>query len=77
VAILVDSRTNQASDLNNAIAITALGTIEEVAAHNKDYLSGIYLSKHPQLTTRTTCQEYIYPNIPNSKSFSISHQMHS
>ncbi|MFC1933308.1 pyridoxamine 5'-phosphate oxidase family protein [Chloroflexota bacterium] len=49
VAILVDSRTNQASDLNNAIAITALGTIEEVVADNKDYLSGIYLSKHSQL----------------------------
>jgi len=49
VAILVDSRTNQASDLNNAIAITALGTIEEVAADDKDYLSVIYLSKHPQL----------------------------
>ena len=49
VAILVDSRTNQASDLNSAIAITALGTIDEVAAENKDYLSGIYLSKHPEL----------------------------
>jgi len=49
VAILVDSRTNQASDLNSAIAITALGTIEEVAAENKDYLSEIYLSKHPGL----------------------------
>ena len=49
VAILVDSRTNQASDLNSAIAITALGTIEEVAAENKDYLSEIYLSKHPEL----------------------------
>jgi len=49
VAVLVDSRTNQASDLNRAIAITALGTVEEVATDNKDYLSGIYLSKHPQL----------------------------
>jgi len=49
VAVLVDSRTNQASDLNNTIAITALGTIEEASTDNKDYLSGIYLSKHPQL----------------------------
>ena len=49
VAILVDSRTNQASDLNSAIAITALGTIDEVALENKDYLSEIYLSKHPEL----------------------------
>jgi len=49
VAVLVDSRTNQASDFHSALAITALGTVEEVAADNKDYLSGIYLSKHPQL----------------------------
>ena len=49
VALLIDSRTNQASDLNNAIAVTALGTIEEVGTDNKKYLSGIYLSKHPQL----------------------------
>lgn len=49
VAVLVDSRTNQASDINNTIAITALGTIEEASTDHKDYLSGIYLSKHPQL----------------------------
>ena len=49
VAVLIDSRTNQALDLNNAVAITALGTIEEVGTDNKGYLSGVYLSKHPQL----------------------------
>jgi len=49
VAVLIDSRTNQALDLNNATAITALGTVEEVGSANKEYLSGIYLSKHPQL----------------------------
>ena len=49
VAVLADSRTNQALDLNNAVAVTALGTIEEVGADNKEYLSGVYLSKHPQL----------------------------
>jgi nitroimidazol reductase NimA-like FMN-containing flavoprotein (pyridoxamine 5'-phosphate oxidase superfamily) len=49
VAVLVDNRTNQAADLNNTIAVTALGTIEEVSADQDNYLSGIYLSKHPQL----------------------------
>lgn len=49
VAVLADNRTNQASDLNRAIAITALGTIEEVATDDKDYLSRVYISKHPQL----------------------------
>jgi nitroimidazol reductase NimA-like FMN-containing flavoprotein (pyridoxamine 5'-phosphate oxidase superfamily) len=49
VAVLIDSRTNQALDLNNAVAITALGNIEEASTANKEYLSGIYLTKHPQL----------------------------
>ena len=49
VAVLIDSRTNHALDLNNAVAITALGTIEEANTADKEYLSGIYLSKHPQL----------------------------
>jgi hypothetical protein len=31
VAVLIDSRTNQASDVYSAVAITALGTVEEVA----------------------------------------------
>jgi nitroimidazol reductase NimA-like FMN-containing flavoprotein (pyridoxamine 5'-phosphate oxidase superfamily) len=49
VAVLADNRTNQPSDLDRAIAITALGTVEEVATDSKDHLSRIYLSKHPQL----------------------------
>jgi nitroimidazol reductase NimA-like FMN-containing flavoprotein (pyridoxamine 5'-phosphate oxidase superfamily) len=49
VAVLVDDRTNQPSDLEMAVAVTALGTIEEVAPHHRGRLSAIYLSKHPQL----------------------------
>jgi nitroimidazol reductase NimA-like FMN-containing flavoprotein (pyridoxamine 5'-phosphate oxidase superfamily) len=49
VSVLVDNRTNQASDLDRAVAVTALGTIEEVAEDHGGYLSAIYLSKHPQL----------------------------
>ena len=49
VAVLVDNRTNQPSDLDKAVAVTALGTIEEVSTDNRGYLSAIYLSKHPQL----------------------------
>ena len=49
VAILVDNRTNRPSDLDKAVAVTALGTIEEVSTDYRGYLSAIYLSKHPQL----------------------------
>lgn len=49
VSVLIDNRTNHASDLQSAIAITALGIIEEVTIDEKDYLSRIYLAKHPEL----------------------------
>ena len=49
VAVLIDNRKNQISDLNNAVAITALGIVEEVTADYKSDLARIYLLKHPQL----------------------------
>jgi heme iron utilization protein len=49
VAILFDNRTNQSSDLNNAVAVTAVGSVEEVAAQDKVYFSGVYLAKNPEL----------------------------
>ncbi len=81
VAVLVDSRTNQASDFHSALAITALGTVEEVAADNKNYLSRIYLSKHPQLKDfldkpsnalmKVTVTEYIIATFEGVKRLSI------
>jgi heme iron utilization protein len=49
VALLIDSRTNQELDLRKAVAITAVGTIAEATKANQEYLSSVYLSKHPQL----------------------------
>jgi nitroimidazol reductase NimA-like FMN-containing flavoprotein (pyridoxamine 5'-phosphate oxidase superfamily) len=49
VAMLIDNRTNQQLDLERAIAVTALGTIEEVSTNYRGRLAAIYLSKHPQL----------------------------
>jgi len=50
VAMMIDSRTNQPSDFNTALAVTALGTVEEVAGSEHDAIVSIYLSKHPYLT---------------------------
>ena len=49
VAVLIDNRTNQTLDLNNAVAITALDIIEEASTADKEYLSGVYVIKHPRL----------------------------
>ena len=81
VAVLIDSRTNQELDLNNAVAITALGTIEEANIANKEHLSGIYLSKHPQLKDflykpsnalmKVVVTEYIVATFEGVRRFSI------
>ena len=49
VAMMIDSRTNQPSDFNTALAVTALGTIEEVAGFEQDAIVQMYLFKHPYL----------------------------
>jgi len=48
VALLIDNRTNQSSDIEQAIAITIIGdAFEEV--EGKSNLKAILLNKHPRL----------------------------
>jgi nitroimidazol reductase NimA-like FMN-containing flavoprotein (pyridoxamine 5'-phosphate oxidase superfamily) len=57
-ALLVDNRTNQDSDISNAVATTATGKTEEVDSGEKEHLLSLYLQKHPQLqefATSPTC----------------------
>ncbi|NIQ37641.1 MAG: pyridoxamine 5'-phosphate oxidase family protein [Proteobacteria bacterium] len=49
VAMLIDNRSNQDSDFHNAMAVTAMGTAEEVKDREKDQLIKRYLAKHPYL----------------------------
>jgi len=54
VAVMVDSRTNKVSDVHTAIAVTALGTVEEVPADKRGNLVEVYVSKHPHLLNFAT-----------------------
>ena len=49
VAILIDSRRNEPSDLTGALAITALGSAHEVKKDRKDILLQNYIDRHPTL----------------------------
>jgi len=49
VAMVIDTRTNQTADFSDAAAVTVLGEVEEVAAHERQQLLNIYLEKHPYL----------------------------
>jgi len=48
ISLLIDNRTNQPSDISQAIAITVIGTAYE-KKDKKNSLKDIFLSRHPQL----------------------------
>jgi heme iron utilization protein len=50
VSMLIDNRSNEISDFHHAMAVTMLGTAEEVQGPDKNKLSDIYLIKHPYMT---------------------------
>jgi len=49
VAMLVDNRSNKASDFRWAMAATATGKAEEVNARKRKKALELYLAKHPHL----------------------------
>jgi nitroimidazol reductase NimA-like FMN-containing flavoprotein (pyridoxamine 5'-phosphate oxidase superfamily) len=49
VALLMDSRSNQDSDIHQAIAATAVGIAAEVPAAERAKVLSCYLAKHPHL----------------------------
>ena len=49
VAMLIDNRSNKASDFRWAMAATATGTAVEVGPGARENVLGLYLAKHPHL----------------------------
>jgi nitroimidazol reductase NimA-like FMN-containing flavoprotein (pyridoxamine 5'-phosphate oxidase superfamily) len=49
VALLVDNRSNEASDIHAAAAVTVTGEADEVPDEERTGLEHIYLAKHPHL----------------------------
>jgi nitroimidazol reductase NimA-like FMN-containing flavoprotein (pyridoxamine 5'-phosphate oxidase superfamily) len=49
VSMLIDSRTNQASDFRDAVAVTALASAEEIDKEENGDIVALYLAKHPHL----------------------------
>ena len=49
VALLIDNRTNEASDFRSAMAVTASGKAVEIIAGKENRFLQLYLAKHPYL----------------------------
>ena len=50
VAMLIDNRSNQESDFEQAVAVTAKGFVQELMGEEREKWVALYLEKHPQLT---------------------------
>ena len=49
VALLIDNRSHEASDIHEAMAVTVLGEAQEVSGDMRKRLTELFLSKHPYL----------------------------
>jgi nitroimidazol reductase NimA-like FMN-containing flavoprotein (pyridoxamine 5'-phosphate oxidase superfamily) len=54
-ALLIDNRTAQLADHYSGIAVTATGSVKEVAPAEKEKLLQLYLARHPNLEDFVTC----------------------
>ena len=50
VALLVDDRSNSQGDFHKGLALTIVGEALEVADHERESYSELYLKRHPALT---------------------------
>lgn len=50
VSVLVDNRTNQASDLGDAVALDLMGIATEITRDEVGYYRDLFIAKHPALT---------------------------
>ncbi len=72
-ALLADNRTNQASDTEAALAVTAVGRAEEVGPAEKDRLLGIYLAKHPHLKSFLASEDCALMRLRVASYYIVSH----
>jgi nitroimidazol reductase NimA-like FMN-containing flavoprotein (pyridoxamine 5'-phosphate oxidase superfamily) len=49
VAMVMDNRTNDEGDFQEAVAVTATGSVKELGGDEKEKLQHFFLSKHPYL----------------------------
>jgi heme iron utilization protein len=53
-SVVIDNRTNREEDFRRAIAVTAMGAVEEVKEPDRSHFLEFYLAKHPHLNQFVT-----------------------
>jgi len=63
VALLVDDRSNNGEDFQNATAVTIVGEAFEVGQHEREYYSRLYLDRYPALENFLTSTSTVFLKI--------------
>ena len=72
VALLVDDRSNNGEDFQNASALTILGEAFEVGLDERDYYCGLYLKRHPSLEIFLAAQSTVFLKMDVHKYMLVS-----
>jgi len=72
IALLVDNRSNSSADFKDALAVTALGKVNEVQDAEKENLSSVYLAKHPHLSVFISSPNQAFLKVDVSKYILVS-----
>ena len=73
VSMLIDNRSNRASDIKWATAVTATGTAAEVGIDGQDDAKRIYLARHPYLSEFVASPSCALLKIEVNTYFVVSH----
>ena len=73
VAMVMDSRSNQQSDIRDGVVATALGTVEEVEGDDRETLVGLYVAKHPHLEEFVSSPECALLRVKIDRYYLVSH----
>jgi nitroimidazol reductase NimA-like FMN-containing flavoprotein (pyridoxamine 5'-phosphate oxidase superfamily) len=72
VSLLIDNRGNDPSDIQNAVAVTAIGIAKEITDYNKG-IKRIYLKKHGYLFDFVNSKDSVFFDIAIDNYIVVNH----
>lgn len=76
VALLIDSRSNSATDISGAVATTVTGACRELAGPEREAALEVYLGKHPELESFVTAPSCALLQVDVATYYVVDHFQH-
>jgi heme iron utilization protein len=73
VAFLIDNRSNEKDHFQNTLAVTGIGRVMEIEEMEKEFLTALFVKKHPELEAFVKSRDCALVKIKIDKFIIISH----